>query len=106
MAKLTEPKYSEAPFELCFKYELESGYTFKEFTKENNRELQRFLDKIVGKTITEVDHSYKRKTDKLDKYNGMQVLHYGTGKFRIHVVLEAGTFKVIRLDPNHKKHKC
>lgn len=41
-----------------------------------------------------------------DVYNGMQVYHYAvTEVFRIHVVIEAGYYKIIRLDPRHKVHR-
>ena len=58
-------------------------------------------------TVTQVDKLYSRKTDTDDKYNGMQVYHYEvTEVFRIHVVIEAGYYKIIRLDPKHAVHKC
>ena len=57
-------------------------------------------------TVTQVDNSYSRKPDKDDKYHGMQVYHYEvTESFRIHVVIESGYYKIIRLDPRHKVHK-
>lgn len=103
MAKLTQNR--DVPFELCFKYPLENGYTFKELTKENNREFQSFLNKVSRMTVTQVDKAYARKPDKNDVYNGMQVYHYEVTKsFRIHVVMEAGYYKIIRLDPQHKVH--
>ena len=95
MAKLTQKQNREVPFELCFKYPLENGYSFKELTTENVRQFQTFLDK-----------AFSRKPDTKDTYNGMQVYHYEVTKvFRIHVVNEAGYYKVIRLDPKHKVHK-
>lgn len=47
--KLTNSR--EVPFELCFKYPLENGFTFKELTKENIREFQVFLDKVSKMTV-------------------------------------------------------
>ena len=57
-------------------------------------------------TVQQVDQAYARKPDKNDTYNGLQVYHYAvTDSFRIHVVNEAGRYKIIRLDPHHKVHK-
>lgn len=104
MAKLTNQR--DVPFELCFKYPLENGYTFKELTKENIRDLQTFLNKVSQMTAQQVDQLYARKPDKSDTYKGMQVYHYEVAEaFRIHVVIEAGYYKIIRLDPRHKFHK-
>lgn len=101
---LTEKR--DVPFVLCFKYPLEKSYTFKELEKQNNKELQSFLDKVSRMTVQQVDEAFGRKPDKNDTYNNMQVFHYEvTDKFRIHVINEAGRYKVIRLDPNHKVHK-
>ena len=56
-------------------------------------------------TVTQVDKLLSRKPDKDDTYNGMQVYHYEvTEVFRIHVVIEAGYYKIIRLDLRHKVH--
>ena len=44
MAKLTN--HRDVPFELCFKYPLENGFTFKELTRENIKEFQNFLNKV------------------------------------------------------------
>lgn len=96
----------DVPFELCFKYPLEKGYTFKELDKNNNKEFQNFLDKVSKMSVQQVDKLYARKPDKNDTYNGMRVYHYQVGEaFRIHVVIEEGYYKIIRLDPNHKVHK-
>lgn len=106
MAKLTEKQNREVPFELCFKYHLENGYTFKELTPENVKQFQIFLNKVSQMTVTQVDKAYSRKPDMDDVYNGMQVYHYAvTEVFRIHVVIEAGYYKIIRLDPKHKVHR-
>ena len=104
MAKLTNSR--DIPFELCFKYPLERGYTFQELSATHNKEFQRFLDKVSRMTVSQVDQMYLRKPDKNDSFNGIQVLHYEVSKkFRIHVINEAGYFKIIRLDPNHSVHK-
>lgn len=106
MAKLTQRQNREVPFELCFKYPLENGYTFKELTPVNVKEFQSFLDKVSKMTVSQVDKAYFRKPDTRDIYKGMQVYHYEVTKtFRIHVVIEAGYYKIIRLDPKHKVHK-
>lgn len=97
---------TDAPFELCFKYPLQKGYTLKELTRNNCKELQRFLDNVSQMTVDQVDKQYGRVPDRTDSFNGMQVYHYGvTDKFRIHVINEAGYYKIIRLDPNHEFHK-
>ena len=106
MAKLTHQQNREVPFELCFKYPLENGYTFKELSPENIKQFQTFLNKVSQMTVTQVDRAFSRKPDKADMYNGMQVYHYEvTEVFRIHVVIESGYYKIIRLDPKHKVHK-
>ena len=103
MARLTTQR--DVPFELCFKYPLEKGYTFRELSKENVKEFQTFLNKVSRMTVQQVDQLYSRKPDKNDSYNGMQVYHYEVAKaFRIHVVIEAGYYKIIRLDPCHNVH--
>lgn len=103
MSKFTNQR--DAPFEVCFKYPLERGYTFRELSQKNLKEFQRFLDKVSSMTVDQVDRSFRRDTDKNDSYHGSQVYHYEVSeKFRIHVVIEAGYFKVIRLDPNHRFH--
>lgn len=95
----------EVPFELGFKYPLARGYTFKELSKQNNKDFQNFLDKVSKMTVDQVNKAFARKPDSNDTFMGMQVYHYGvTDSFRIHVVLEAGYYKIIRLDPNHKVH--
>lgn len=102
--KLTNNR--DVPFELCFKYPLENGYTFKELTNENVREFQMFLNKVAKMTVQQVDMAFSRKPDSKDSYRGLQVFHYEVTKtFRIHVVIEAGFYKIIRLDPKHKVHK-
>lgn len=104
MAKLTNAR--DVPFEICFKYPLEKGFTFQELSMQNLKEFQIFLNKVSRMTVTQVDNLYARKPDKNDSYKGSQVYHYEvTRKFRIHVINEAGYYKVIRLDPNHEVHK-
>lgn len=105
MAKLTNQR--DVPFELCLKYPLEKGFTFNELSKGNVKELQSFLNKVSRMTVQQVDQLYSCQPDKNDKYNGMQVYHYEVTKaFRIHVVIEEGYYKIIRLDPCHKVHNC
>ena len=95
----------DVPFVLCFKYPLEKKYTFTELEKQNNKELQSFLDKVSRMTVQQVDTVFSRKPDKSDTYNELQVYHYAvTDSFRIHVVNENGRYMVLRLDPNHKVH--
>ena len=103
MAKLTNKR--DVPFEICFKYPLESGYTFSELSVRNIKDFQRFLDKVSAMTVDQVDRSFARKPDHNDSFHGSQVYHYEvTDGFRIHVINEAGYYKVIRLDPNHRFH--
>ena len=103
MAKLTNNR--DVPFELCFKYPLERGYTFLELDKRNMKDFQRFLDKVSRMTVNQVDYSFGRRPDHNDSFQGNQVYHYEVAEgFRIHVVNEAGYYKIIRLDPNHKVH--
>ena len=95
----------DVPFELCFRYPLQKGYTFKELSKTNIKEFQAFLDKISRMTVQQVDVLFAKKPDKNDTFNNQQVFHYGvTDSFRIHVINEDGFYKIIRLDPNHKFH--
>lgn len=102
--KLTNRR--DVPFELCFKYPLERGFTFKELSNADIKKFQSFLDKVSKMTVQQVDLSFSRKPDSADRYNGSQVYHYEVSEsFRIHVVIEEGYYKLIRLDPNHKKHK-
>ena len=75
MGKLLTSK-RDVSFELCFKYPLERGYTLKELTKQNNNELQNFLDKVSRMTVQQVDMLYARKPDKMDTFRGFQVYHY------------------------------
>ena len=104
MSKLTNKR--DVPFELCFKYPLEKGYTLQELDKQNLKDLQRFLNKVSQMNVDQVDKQFSRKPDKNDSYSGSQVYHYGvTDKFRIHVINEGGYYKIIRLDPNHKYHE-
>lgn len=104
MAKLTNQR--DVPFELCFKYPLEKGYTFRGLSQQDLKIFQAFLDKVSGMTVTQVDEKFSKKPDSTDTFNGMQVYHYKVSKdFRIHVVNEDGYFKIIRLDPHHRFHR-
>ncbi len=103
MSKLTNIR--DVPFELCFKYPLERHFKLTDLDQRNIKELQGFLDKVSRMTVDQVDHAYARKPDSNDSFNGLQIYHYAvTDAFRIHVVNEAGYFKIIRLDPNHRVH--
>lgn len=105
MAKLTQSKYLEVPFELCFKYPLERGYTLDLLDKKNLKEFQAFLNRVSQMSVDQVDKLYGRKPDAQDSYLGMQVYHYEvTRAFRIHVINEGGQYKIIRVDPNHRFH--
>jgi len=98
-------KHRDVPFVLCFKYPLERGYTFTELSQQNKKEFQAFLDKVSKMTVQQVNELYARKPDKNDNYKGNQIYHYAVSdSFRIHVLIEEGRYKVIRLDPNHKVH--
>ena len=106
MAKLTSKQNCDVAVELCFRYPLENGYTFKELSPENVKQFQSFLNKVSQMTVTQVDKLFLRKPDKSDTFKGMQVYHYEVTKvFRIHVVNESGYYKVIRLDPKHRVHR-
>jgi len=95
----------DVPFVLCFKYPLERGYTFAELSQKNKNEFQLFLDKVSRMTSQQVNVLFGRKPDKSDSFNGNKVYHYAvTDSFRIHVIIEEGRYKVIRLDPNHRVH--
>lgn len=99
-------KKVDVPFVVCFRDKLQSGYTFKELEKTNNKEFQNFLDKVSKMTVNQVDKIYRRPTDKQDKYGEYQVFHYEVSdSFRMHVINRNGHYEVIRLDPNHKVHK-
>lgn len=96
----------DVPFVICFRDKLQSGYTFKELEKTNNKEFQNFLDKVSNMTVSQVDKMYRRPTDRQDKYGEHQIFHYEvSNSFRIHVINYNGYYEVIRLDPNHKVHK-
>lgn len=96
---------TDVNFELAFKYPLERGYTFNEMSHQNIKEFQRFLDKVSKMSVQQVNNSFARKPDSKDTFNGNQVYHYAVSdSFRIHVILEEGYYKIIRMDPNHRKH--
>ncbi len=56
----------DVPFVLRFKYPLQKRYTFTELEKQNNKELQSFLDKVSNMTVQQVDVAFSRKPDKND----------------------------------------
>lgn len=99
-------KKTEAQFILCFKYPLQKGFTFAELGVQEIRAFQGFLDKVSNMSVQQVDTTFARPPDKNDIYNGLQVYHYAiSNEFRIHVVIENGRYKLIRLDPFHRYHK-
>lgn len=99
-------KSTTSPFIISFKYKLKNGYTFKDLNVNDNKIFQQFLDKVSNMTIDQVDKLYRRDPDKQDILYGNQVQHYEVDiTFRIHGIYENGRFKVLRLDPAHKKHK-
>ena len=65
--KLTNNR--DVRFELCFKYPLQRGFTFRELSVQNNKEFQRFLDKVSNMTVQQVDESFARKPDKTDTFS-------------------------------------
>lgn len=116
MAKLTKIQNSpikpqplttnlNTPFVLGFKYQLESGYSFKDMSLRDVKNFQNFLDKVCKLTVQQVDMAYARKPDSNDIFHEKKVRHYEvTDSFRIHTILDEGVFMVIRLDPNHTFH--
>lgn len=97
--------FRDVPFILCFKYPLQKGYKLTDLTKQEVKSLQKFLDKVSKMSVQQVDKLYSKKPDKTDTYKELQVYHYAvTETFRIHVILEDGNYKIIRLDPHHKVH--
>lgn len=99
------------PFTVCLRNKLEKGYDFNCLEKRHLKDLQRFLDKVSGLSITDAEKLYLRpNTDKGDTKRmddqELQVVHFGvTDKFRLHGYYEGDLFIVCRLDPEHKYHK-
>ena len=98
------------PFYLSINHQLENNYEKKnkKLNKGKLSELHAFIDKAVGKSISDVESLYKRKTDTNDTYGASkkQIIHFGFGKnFRIHGFYNShGYFELCRLDPDHDKH--
>ena len=89
MAKLTNNR--DVRFEICFKYPLQSGYTFSDLERSDVRAFQRFPDKASRMTVDQVDRQFARRPGHGDTFNGSQVCRYEVSKsFRTHVVNEAG----------------
>lgn len=96
----------DVPFVLGLGLPIEKGYSFAELEKSDNKNFQRFLDKITKMTVQQVDSSFARKPDKDDVYKGRRVYHYAvTDSFRVHVVNIDGIYHVLRIDPNHKVNR-
>jgi hypothetical protein len=97
---------SDDAFWICISHRLQNKYEFCDLKQRGIRSFNDFVRKCAGRRITEVDKLYLRKPDKNDIYNSYQVQHYGTSDgFRIHGYFANGLFHVIRVDPNHKKHR-
>lgn len=102
----TLTKKTEIPFVVSFRRKLIDGYRLSDLEKKDVRQLQKFLDIASELSVQQMDEAYSRPTDSNDKFNGQQVQHYGVGDcFRIHGVFENQRFEVIRIDPNHRKHR-
>lgn len=96
----------DAAFILCFKYPLERGYKLSDLQLRDIKAFQGFLDKVARMTVQQVNNQFARKPDHADAWEGFQVYHYAvTDAFRIHVINEAGRFKILRFDPNHGVHR-
>lgn len=103
-AKLT--KNTPPPFIVSFRRKLLSGYRLVDLEKRDMAQLQKFLDVASELSIQEMEKRYRHKPDRQDKFDGKYVEHYGfENGFRIHGIFFDGRFEVIRIDPNHKKHK-
>lgn len=120
MSKLTKPKGQKIqgerltsaerlnrPFIISFRQKLHRGYRLTDLEIDDLKDMQSFFDIASQLSINEMDKQYRRISDKNDKVNGQQVQHYGHGdRFRIHGIYTSDNhFEVIRIDPNHKKHK-
>jgi hypothetical protein len=102
--KLTER--TESPFIITFRRKLHDGYRFTDLSAQDLKKLQTFFDIVSECTVNMMDKHYRRKTDKEDIIDGLQVIHYGTENgLRIHGVYIEQRFEVIRIDVNHKKHR-
>ena len=98
------------PFYLSINHQLDNNYDFKhkKLSKGKLSELHTFIDKAVGKPISDVEKLYKRPTDTNDKYGASkkQIIHFRVSKgFRIHGFYNNhGYFELCRLDPDHEVH--
>lgn len=96
---------TNAQFIITFRRKLHNNYRFTDLSARDLKRLQKFFDLAAGCTVDMMDRTYRRMTDKEDKVDGMQVIHYGTDDgFRVHGVYESQRYEVIRIDANHKKH--
>lgn len=94
----------EAPFAIAFEEKLDPRYNFFNLQVSEINSFQRFLDKVLGRPMEEVEKRLRRP-DHNDKFNGKQIQHYEvTEKFRIHGYYNNAHFVVLRMDPNHKVH--
>lgn len=100
---------NSVPFRLAINHSLENNYNFKhkKLNPAKLKELNAFIDKAIGQSISDAEALFKRETDTNDKYGleKKQILHFEVGKkFRIHGYYSGGFFVLCRLDPDHKVH--
>ena len=71
--------------------------------------VQNFLIQLRGMVVKNnlaFGHADNPRAIFTHQLHRMQVYHYEvTEAFRIHVVIESGYYKIIRLDPRHKVHR-
>ena len=99
------------PFRIAIEVDLEKDYCFQSLNKNKGyKNFQAFIDRTVGRSITEVEKAYKRQTDKQDtkticnvKY---QIIHFGLSDLRLHGYYNPDDYFVIcRIDPSHEVHR-
>lgn len=92
---------------------LENNYSFKGLNKNNgHKEFDRFINKILGNTITDVEKNWKRASTVKENENinnkKREILHLGEDgkKLRLFGYYNDDYYFVItRIDPNHEVHK-
>ena len=92
---------------------LENNYSFKGINKnDGHKEFDRFINKILGKTITDVEKNWKRASTVKENANikneKREILHLGEGKKKLRLFgyyNEEYYFVITRIDPNHNVHK-
>ena len=104
--QLTLKERTERPFIISFGRRLHEGYQFTDLEKNDLKAMQNFFDLASQLSVDQMDRCYRRVPDQNDIIDNQQVQHYGTGNgFRIHGIYIDQRFEVLRIDPNHKKHK-